>query len=604
MTAHDHTFKAAQNGDLTAYGTIVQRYQDMAVGYAFGYLRDFHLAQDAAQEAFIEAFPRLSKVHAVEAFPSWLRRIVLKHCDRFTRKGKSYTFVSVENALHLPDRGRTPDRITEDREMQDLLRDTIAELPESERDVVSLFYISDHSQQDIATFLEIPVSTVKNRLRSARNRMRDQLLAMVEDNLKSNRPSRDDGFVEDVLKIITPAKERDSEAIYRRLEEKGRGDMARQARNGRIAESHFDWQTSRLGMVDDKIATYVGVYELNFQIGTSVVKVAGINLLDLDDQLADEAVLQETLAESIKAMGENGYDIAVTRSEPVDRFTSQGFVHAYPVQESYFVDVPDLPQDPPDVELERVHVNEIGGREDLAELYNRDHRGITGCCLRPTYLRGKCPPDDDTDITAMIFKDADGEVVGYLYNSPYKEREVHRASDSAGDPEQILRVLGQEVRKYKTTKRVEFMKLPFYSPLAKRIRQGRYTHQVSKITNNGRSASMIRLIDLKSTLTRMEGVLSERIRQSRLAGWSGVLSLEAAGHKASLSIGAGKVSATEWKTSDHSVSGQHEVAQLLIGSEAPDEVCEDGGLVVTGEAEQLLEILCPAQRPQMPNEDL
>ena len=61
---------------------------------------------------------------------------------------------------------------------------------------------------------------------------------------------------------------------------------------------------------------------------------------------------------------------------------------------------------------------------------------------------------------------------------------------------------------------------------------------------------------------------------------------------------------TDWKDSDHAVSGQHEVAQLLIGSEAPDEVCENGGLVVTGDAGTLIEVLFPAQRPQMPNEDL
>lgn len=40
----------AQNGDLCAYGTIVQRFQDMAVGYAYSILGNFHFAEDAAQE--------------------------------------------------------------------------------------------------------------------------------------------------------------------------------------------------------------------------------------------------------------------------------------------------------------------------------------------------------------------------------------------------------------------------------------------------------------------------------------------------------------------------------------------------------------------------
>jgi DNA-directed RNA polymerase specialized sigma24 family protein len=48
----------AKAGDPEAYGAIVRRVQDMAVAYAYAILGDFHLAQDAAQEAFLEAFCR------------------------------------------------------------------------------------------------------------------------------------------------------------------------------------------------------------------------------------------------------------------------------------------------------------------------------------------------------------------------------------------------------------------------------------------------------------------------------------------------------------------------------------------------------------------
>ena len=66
-------FARAQQGDVAAYGQVVRRFQDMAVGYAGAVLGDFHLAEDAAQEAF------------VEAFAPWLRRIVFKQCDRTLR---------------------------------------------------------------------------------------------------------------------------------------------------------------------------------------------------------------------------------------------------------------------------------------------------------------------------------------------------------------------------------------------------------------------------------------------------------------------------------------------------------------------------------------
>src|SRR5919199_314305 len=82
----------AREGDADAYAAIVWRFQDMAVGYGYALLRDFQLAEDAAQEAFLEAYRHLSALREPAAFPGWFRRIVFKHCDRLTR-GKSLVTV-------------------------------------------------------------------------------------------------------------------------------------------------------------------------------------------------------------------------------------------------------------------------------------------------------------------------------------------------------------------------------------------------------------------------------------------------------------------------------------------------------------------------------
>ena len=68
----------AQGRDQEAYGQLVRRFQDMAYGYAYALLGDFHLAQDAAQEAFVEAYRCLPGLRNPEAFPGWLR---LLGCD-------------------------------------------------------------------------------------------------------------------------------------------------------------------------------------------------------------------------------------------------------------------------------------------------------------------------------------------------------------------------------------------------------------------------------------------------------------------------------------------------------------------------------------------
>ena len=68
-----------------AFAALVRRFQDMAVGYACSVLKDFQLAEDAAQEAFFEAYRTLGQLREPAAFAGWFRRIVFKQCDRITR---------------------------------------------------------------------------------------------------------------------------------------------------------------------------------------------------------------------------------------------------------------------------------------------------------------------------------------------------------------------------------------------------------------------------------------------------------------------------------------------------------------------------------------
>src|SRR5262245_35283123 len=82
---------AAQRGDDHAFGELVCAYQDIVVAYATLVLRDYHLAEDAAQEAFVEAYRALPSLREPAAFTRWLRTIVRKHCDRITRRKRHPT---------------------------------------------------------------------------------------------------------------------------------------------------------------------------------------------------------------------------------------------------------------------------------------------------------------------------------------------------------------------------------------------------------------------------------------------------------------------------------------------------------------------------------
>jgi RNA polymerase sigma factor (sigma-70 family) len=182
-----------QDGEPDAFGIIVQRFQDMAVGYAYSILGDFHLAEDAAQEAFIEAYRCLPKLREPDAFSSWFRKIVFKHCDRLTRKRRIET-IPLEEVTEVPSSQKGPPEIVEEKEMKVNVLRAIAELPEKERMVTTLFYINGYSREEIGEFLSVTTKTVKNQLYSARNRLREKLMTMVKDDLQTKRPSRNNQF--------------------------------------------------------------------------------------------------------------------------------------------------------------------------------------------------------------------------------------------------------------------------------------------------------------------------------------------------------------------------------------------------------------------------
>ena len=195
----------ARSGDLEAFGEIVRRFQDMAHGYAYSFLGDFHLAEDVAQEAFLDAYRQLPNLRNPEAFSSWFRRIVFKHCNRITR-GKHMQTVSMDvTAATIAGKDTGPTQFAEDYEMREEVLEAIRTLSEHERMVTTLFYINGYSQKEIGEFLEVPVTTVKKRLYDSRKKLRGSMMDMVNKTLKENALPED--FAQRLLRFPFPKRE-------------------------------------------------------------------------------------------------------------------------------------------------------------------------------------------------------------------------------------------------------------------------------------------------------------------------------------------------------------------------------------------------------------
>jgi RNA polymerase sigma factor (sigma-70 family) len=192
---------AAQHGDIDAFTELVRRYQDLAFAAAYARLRDAHLAQDVAQEAFLQAHRDLPMLREPAVFPHWLRRIVAKYVDRVVRGGKLRT-VPLDEALGTQDERWEPSGLAEAHELSDLVNAEIARLPERERIVIALFYTADRPLTDVAAFLGVPTSTIKKRLFDARRRMKERIMSQFGDSLREHRPSQNEHFTQRVQFLI------------------------------------------------------------------------------------------------------------------------------------------------------------------------------------------------------------------------------------------------------------------------------------------------------------------------------------------------------------------------------------------------------------------
>ncbi len=227
---------AAQKGDLDAFGHLVMRFQRLACAVAYAVVGDVHLAEDAAQEAFIEAYQELSRLREPAAFPTWFRSIVHKRADRLVR-GKHLPLLPLAAAAQLQARHAEPAHLTEVHALRVAVRTAVASLPEPDRLLVSLFHLGGYSQREVAAIADLPVPVVKKRLFRARQTLRRLLEeAMTEDF--AQQLSAPEAFAQAVQFFIAirvgdgPAVQRMLDAAPQLVHERERWDaeLSRQSR--------------------------------------------------------------------------------------------------------------------------------------------------------------------------------------------------------------------------------------------------------------------------------------------------------------------------------------------------------------------------------------
>jgi RNA polymerase sigma-70 factor, ECF subfamily len=154
----------AQAGRLDAFEELVRRHRLGAYRVALRMLGDESDAEDATQDAFVQAWRKLAGFRADAAFSTWMHRIVTNRCLNMLRARRRTEPLAEDQEAPAS----RPDRIAEGRWQIEDLKRAIGRLTPEQRAPLVLRELEGLSYEEIAETLELSIPAVKSRLHRAR----------------------------------------------------------------------------------------------------------------------------------------------------------------------------------------------------------------------------------------------------------------------------------------------------------------------------------------------------------------------------------------------------------------------------------------------------
>ena len=166
------------SGDQQAYAGLVNRYQNYVFTLALRFTKNREDAEEVSQDIFIKAYRALADFRGASKFSTWLYTIVNTTCITFLRRKRlevySLNNEKVFEAADNQDSGMRAN-LVEQKSRLAMVNHAIKMLSTDDAEVITLFYKSEQTLEEIAQILGIEANTVKVRLHRARTRLKEKM---------------------------------------------------------------------------------------------------------------------------------------------------------------------------------------------------------------------------------------------------------------------------------------------------------------------------------------------------------------------------------------------------------------------------------------------
>ncbi|MDN5346996.1 MAG: polymerase sigma-70 factor, subfamily [Clostridia bacterium] len=169
-------------GNKEAFAELVKRYQRQVYSLAYRLVNNQEDALDLSQDIFLKLYQNLGKYDPQRPFSPWLYRLACNVCYTSLRRRpqEALPLDKVIEFTPLVPLDGGPEDYYESREVQELVRRAIAELPENYRVPIVLRYLENLTYQQIADIMELPLSTIETRLYRGKALLQKRLSLVLE----------------------------------------------------------------------------------------------------------------------------------------------------------------------------------------------------------------------------------------------------------------------------------------------------------------------------------------------------------------------------------------------------------------------------------------
>ena len=185
------------DGEIEAFGFLVDKYRESIYGFAYSKLLNFQDAEDITQEVFIKAYQKLNTLKRRDSFLAWLYSITSNLCKEWIRNQASNpdyeSFEDLDEKIaYTSHRDADP--------IYDLLHEALESLPEMYRQVLSLHYLSGMNYKEIASFIGASPMNVLQRLHRAREQLKEEMMGMMTTAFE--RQKLPGGFTFRIIELV------------------------------------------------------------------------------------------------------------------------------------------------------------------------------------------------------------------------------------------------------------------------------------------------------------------------------------------------------------------------------------------------------------------